>query len=459
MSLLNVIYMHSHDTGRQVRPYGFAMDTPHMQRFAEQGVVFRQAFCAGPTCSPSRAALMTGQPPHCVGMMGLAHRGFGLADYGQTWFKTFREAGYHTVLSGFEHVGLRQQAAGGLVHETDLKPASFRGEDVIPVAEAFLEAEHDRPFFMDIGVSETHRTGKAGDAVQWHNGDASPLGDPRYVRPAPPMPDAPATRVDMADFGVCVHRLDAYYGRILQTLERTGLAEHTVVIITTDHGIAFPGIKCNLTDHGIGVLLMMRGPERLGLHGGKVVDAMVSHTDVYPTLCDWLGMPVPGNVRGRSLRPVLDGSLDAGQVDALHEAIFAEVTYHAAYEPKRSVRTGRYKYIRHFANGPAPRANTDDSVSKQVWRAAGWYDRPRAQQRLYDLMLDPNETANLAYEPEYGQVVERMRGRLDAWMRETDDPLLDGPVALPAGGVVNRWSDASPGDATVSAEAFDPREP
>ena len=76
-----MLYLHSHDTGRYVGPYGFDVPTPNLQRLAEQGVLFRQAFCAGPTCSASRAALLTGQRPHSSGMIGLAHRGFRLNDY------------------------------------------------------------------------------------------------------------------------------------------------------------------------------------------------------------------------------------------------------------------------------------------------------------------------------------------------------------------------------------------
>ncbi len=77
----NILYLHSHDTGRYVQPYGHAIPTPNIQRLAEQGVLFRKAFCAAPTCSASRACLLTGQYAHSNGMLGLAHRGFSLRDY------------------------------------------------------------------------------------------------------------------------------------------------------------------------------------------------------------------------------------------------------------------------------------------------------------------------------------------------------------------------------------------
>ena len=77
----NILYIHSHDTGRYLQPYGHAIPTPNLQRLAEQGILFRRAYCAAPTCSPSRAALLTGQSPHSAGMLGLANRGFVLGRF------------------------------------------------------------------------------------------------------------------------------------------------------------------------------------------------------------------------------------------------------------------------------------------------------------------------------------------------------------------------------------------
>ena len=100
----NILYLHSHDTGRYVQPYGYAVDTPNYQRLAEDGILFRNAFSAAPTCSPSRAALLTGQCPHSAGMIGLAHRGFTLHDPSQHLATTLRDHGYRTILAGVQHV-------------------------------------------------------------------------------------------------------------------------------------------------------------------------------------------------------------------------------------------------------------------------------------------------------------------------------------------------------------------
>src|SRR5579872_6157522 len=100
----NIIYIHSHDTGRYLQPYGHAVPAPNLQRLAEGGMLFRRAFNAAPTCSPSRASLLTGQCPHSNGMLGLAHRGFSMIDYKRHIAHTLRAAGYYSELVGLQHI-------------------------------------------------------------------------------------------------------------------------------------------------------------------------------------------------------------------------------------------------------------------------------------------------------------------------------------------------------------------
>jgi arylsulfatase A-like enzyme len=244
----------------------------------------------------------------------------------------------------------------------------------------------------------------------------------------------------MACFQASARALDEGMGRVFEALDATGLSRSTLVICTTDHGIAFPGMKCNLTDHGIGVMLMMRGPG--GFLGGKVVDAMVSHVDVLPTICEVAAIDKPAWLQGRSMLPLVTGG-----AEQIHDEIFAEVTYHAAYEPMRCVRTLRYKYIRRYEDRGHPiLPNSDDSVSKDLWLASGWRDRAPAMEQLYDLVFDPNEASNLADNPAMAPVLEEMRGRLAAWMERTEDPLLRGPVPAPPGATANDPDGLSPKD-------------
>lgn len=429
----NILYIHSHDTGRYIQPFGHNVPTPNIQRLAEQGVLFRQNYSVAPTCSPSRAGLVTGMCAHSAGMIGLAHRGFQLKDYSQHLVHTLRTAGYRSTLIGVQHVAPRAAMIG---YDEIVPLKSEDAVDVTPAAVAFLDRAPQQPFFLSVGFAETHR--------EYHH--AGPQEDERYTLPPAPLPDTPETRRDMADFKASARILDAGMGQVFAALDRNGLAENTLVICTTDHGLAFPMMKCNLTQHGVGVSLIMRGPG--GFAGGRVCDALVSHIDLYPTLCELLEIAPPAWLQGRSLLPLI-----RGEAEEINEAVYAESTYHAAYEPQRTVRTKRYSYIRRFGGRATPvLPNLDDSRSKTLWLQRGWGEHELAAEQLYDLTFDPCESCNIANDPAMADVLADMRARLDAWMRRTDDPLLGGePVPAPKGAVMNPVDGVSPRDEPIPA--------
>ncbi|MFT8989282.1 MAG: sulfatase [Gluconobacter albidus] len=433
----NILYLHSHDSGRALEPYDSAVSTPEIASLAREGVTFRQAFSAAPVCSPSRAALLTGQSPHRSGMMGLAHRGFRLNDPRQLLFRDLQKFGYQAVLTGMQHVAADPDTLGydrNLAYRDESGKWRAEASVVAPIAERFLDSRPRQPFFLDVGFFETHR----------EYPDPTPA-DLERVRSVPrPLPDTPEIRHDFAGFGASARQLDAGVGRVLRALSRNGYDRNTLIIFVTDHGIAFPGMKCNLTDDGIGTALIMRGP---GLAVGHQSDVMVSQIDVFPTVYDYLGIPHPSWLAGQSFLPVLQGS----QVE-IRDAVYAEMTYHASYEPMRAVRTQRWKYIRRFGSRRQPvLPNCDDSPSKSVWVGAGWPDHRLPEEALYDLTFDPVETGNLCHDPQYGDVLREMRKRLRRWMQETQDPLLKGPVAAPVGAVVNPPDGQSPSEPTVPA--------
>lgn len=426
----NILYIHSHDTGRFTSPYGCSVPTPNLQRLAEEGVLFRQMYCAAPTCSASRASLLTGECPHSNGMLGLVNRGFSMTreGYEHHIVRTLRDkAGYHSALIGLQHIAKDPQIIG-----YD-KVESFRGdhvEQVAPAAARFLKAAPQPPFWLTVGFFETHRKYRP----------AGPEDDWRCIQPPPPIPDVPDTRRDMADFHASVRKLDWGVGQVLAALEAAGLAGNTLVISTTDHGIAFPTMKCNLTDGGLGVHLIMRGLG--GFAGGKVCDALLSQLDIYPTLCELLDIPKPSWLQGQSFLPVL-----RGETQEVNEAVFAEVNFHAAYEPKRAVRTRRWKYIRRFDGRATPvLPNCDNGPSKDYWVRNGWARQPQAPEALYDLVFDPNERNNLAGVPSQESTLKEMRKRLDVWMRTTNDPLLHGPLKAPPGTRLNDPDETSSDD-------------
>lgn len=427
--LPNIIYMHTHDTGRYIQPYGYAVDTPVMQQFAEEGVLFRQAFCAAPTCSPSRAALVTGQMPHQCGMLGLSHMGFQLNDYKCHIVHTLQQAGYLCALSGIQHEDgpsddYRQIYASRIGYDLLLDVADMQNrwdhEMAHIRAAEFLISSPKKPFFLAVGFGETHRA------------FPEPVNERgiKYCRPPSPIADTPQTRQEMAAYMCSAHIVDDKMGYVLTALRESGLEDNTLVIITTDHGLPFPAMKTNLTDHGIGVMLMMRGPG--GFTGGRVIDAQVSHLDIFPTVCELTGITPPTWLTGSSLTPLLQDS-----TTEIHPQLFSEVNYHGSYEPMRAIRTPRWKYIRRYDHREKPVImNSDESVTRDMWQEYGWNKRLFADEQLYDLFFDPHEACNLAGDIAYQPILDDMRARLLLAMEDTADPLLQGPVELPKGAAV-----------------------
>lgn len=422
----NILYIHSHDTGRFMSPYGYDVPTPNIQRLAEEGVLFRQAYCAAPTCSPSRASLLTGACPHSNGMLGLEHRGFALNNYQQHIIHTLRrEAGYRSELIGLQHIAKDPEIIG--YDHVQVIPGNHV-EQVAPAAVRFIEGKPQQPFWLTVGFFETHRKYRTAESAD----------DWRFIEPPAPIPDFPVTRKDMADFHASARKLDWGVGQVLAALDKAGLAENTLVISTTDHGISFPKMKCNLYDGGIGVHLVMRGPR--GFTGGKVCDAMISQIDLFSTLCELLQINRPPWLEGRSFLPVL-----RGEAQEVNEAVFSEINYHASYEPKRAVRTRRWKYIRSFGSFAHPvLPNCDDGPSKTLWVDNGWGQMVVPIEELYDLMFDPNERNNLAEDSSHQDTLKMMKKRLDDWMIATNDPLLRGPVKAPRGARITPANEISP---------------
>jgi arylsulfatase A-like enzyme len=427
----NILYLHSHDTGRFAQPYGEQVPMPNVQALADQGVLFRQAYCAAPTCSASRACLLTGQYGQTNGMLGLAHRGWSLRNYHHHMVHTLRDAGYRSILIGEQHISKEPEQIG---YDEVLKIETTHVDSVAPYAMEVLGREHDRPLFLSVGFFETHRE---------FLGPGS-LRDVQYSKPPANLPDSPEVRADMAAFKASARSLDHGVGMVLNALDACGLAENTLIIFTTDHGMPFPGAKATLYDRGLGVMLILRGPEPF--NGGRVNDGLVSHIDVFPTICDFIGIERPPFLQGVSLMPLL-----RGETDQVRDEVFAGSTWHAAYEPQRAIRTTRHKYIRRWGDRTTPvLPNTDDGPSKDLLLRSGWASHEVPREQLYDLIFDPNEANNLADDPAHAVILQDMRDRLRAWMAETDDPLLAGHVDPPSGVEMNRPDQLSASEPTIA---------
>ncbi len=436
---MNIVYIHSHDTGRYIQPYGYGIPTPELQKLAEEGVLFRSAFCANPTCSPSRGALLTGQWPHSCGMFGLVNRGWSIHHPERLIMHTLQRAGYETVLTGIQHVVKNINEAGWsrIINKNDDLPAE-------ELAVSFLSESHTKPFFLDVGFHETHR--KDENFANPPSGEDHT--DSRFIRPAGPFPDTAVFREDMAHFIDAARQLDWKIGRILDAIDRYNWKENTLIICTTDHGIAFPFMKCNLTDQGLGVMLIIRGPKEY--NGGKVIDGLVSQIDVFPTICELAGITPPDWLQGISFNPLV-----MGQIKEVREEVFAEINYHAAYEPQRAIRTNNWKYIRRYSDYNLPiMANCDDSITKSALIKMGWREKKTSKEELYNIIYDPSETNNLANQFAMTNIKKEMRNRLKSWMLSTSDPLVDNNIVSPdTPSMINQTTDLSPSQDPINLRA------
>ena len=422
----NILYIHSHDTGRYVQPYGFQIPTPNIQMLADQGAFFRQAFCASPTCSGSRASLLTGQYCHNNGMFGLAHRGWSLNDYGQHLIHPLKAVGYRTILIGEQHIS---EDPGVIGYDDVVEVDSNHAAEIAPIANEKLH-EVDEPFFMSVGFFETHREFQAPTSVR----------DSLYSLPPQNLPDTVETREDMASFKASARSLDQGIGSVLNELHRLGMDENTLIVCTTDHGLAFPRAKATLFDRGTGVMLLMRGPG--GFTGGKVFDSMVSHLDLYPTLCEVAGAERPGlppgdvadaaRPRRRRLAPRRGLHRDdlPRRLRAAARDPDRALEVHPALPPLRASRARQLRRQRHQGPADPRRLGRVDRPRGAPLRPAARPEREPRPERPLQVRADAQAT----------------RARLVEWMEETGDPLLHGPIEPPPGAYVNRQDQISPAE-------------
>lgn len=435
---MNVLYLHTHDSGRVLSPFGAKAPSPNLERFSRTALTFQNCYCVGPTCSPSRAALLTGQYPHQNGMLGLAQRGFSI-DYTKHLAQFLGRNGYHTALCGIQHESgwyLDTQKSHGKTigyHEELTLPTQdypkeelhhWDMENARVVARWLKERKGGKPFFLSYGMHCTHRPFPL---------EVDPAVNENGAVPPYPIPNSPETRRDFAQYLTSLKWADDCIGVVLSALAEAGLEEDTLVFYTTDHGLANPYTKCTLYDSGIGVALMLRVPGARA--NGQVSDSLVSHLDLFPTLCDVLGLEKPDYLEGVSLLPCLENP--AAEV---RQEIFAEVNFHTSYEPIRCIRTKRYKYIQYFDEGHLVTnpSNTDESPTKVVFSQQGFETMAKPREALYDLFYDIGERNNLITDPEYAPIVEELRDRLFQEMARTQDPLLQGPIPVEKHWKVNK---------------------
>ncbi len=491
----NILFCFADDWGRYASAYAKIdgkpspndiVKTPHIDRIARDGVLFRNAFVNAPSCTPCRSSLLSGRYFFNTGR-GAILVGAVWDSNIPSWPLLLKNAGYHVgetykVWSPgtpndapFGAGQFAYEKAGGQYNNfsenvTKMVRDGMPAEDakqklyaeVTGNFDAFLAARSkDQPFCYWFGPTLVHRL--------WEKGSGKALWgiEPDSLQGKLPkfLPDVPEVREDFADYLGEIQAFDAGVGLLLKRLEETGELDNTLVVVSGDHGApGFPGGKCNLYDFGVAVTLAVRCP---GHPGGRVVDDFVNLMDLAPTFLEAAGTDLPAGMNGRSLVTILK-SEKSGLVDPNRTWNISGRERHvgSAREenrpyPQRCLRTKDYLYIRNFApdrwplgsplsvtETSAPEAdalanNTRvafadmDASPTKAWLVAhrndpAWkwhYDYAfgkRPAEELYDLRRDPDQTKNVAADPAYATTKTELGERLIKTLTEVGDPRITG---------------------------------
>jgi len=402
--------------------------TPAFDQVAKEGVLFTRAYCATPSCTPSRAALLSGQHIHRLEQ--------GASLYGPLLpkFKVYpdilEEQGYVVGHSG-KGWGPGTFADGGRTRN----PCGPKFADF----ESFLKkVPKGKPFCFWFGSTDPHRPYAEGSGAT----SGMKLED---VEVPPYLPDTPEVRGDLLDYYWEVQRFDQNVGKCLDLLEPSGRKENTIVVVTSDNGMPFPRSKTSLHDSGTWMPLALRWPAKV--KGGRTVEDFVSLCDLAPTFLEAAGLEALPEMTGRTLM-----DLFAGESTKARDRAFFGRERHANVRkgnlsyPARAIRTKEYLYIRNFRPDRWPGGDpelhwsvgsygdTDNGPTKEV--VISRKDEPaiaryfelafakRPAEELYDVAKDPHQIRNVAGQPEYAEARKRLRAELDRWLGETGDPRL-----------------------------------
>lgn len=454
----NIILFVTDDMSPDAGCYGNkVIRTPAIDALARDGIRLPHAFCTTASCSASRSVILTGIHNHANAHYGHAHAYHHFSSYPaiQSLPVRLTAAGYRTARVGKYHVEPES------VYKFD---QVLRGAERNPVQMAencreLIAAKNDKPFFLYFCTADPHRSGGevAGNPLKPNPFGNQPAGykgvtevtyDPREVIVPPFLPDTPTCRAELAQYYQSVSRVDQGVAKLVEILKATQQYDNTLIVFTSDHGIAMPGSKTTVYEPGLVVPMIYKLPGKLDDRAGKTCNAMVSHVDLTPTLLDAAGAlpkvagPAPKRPRagadqnvlqGRSYWTVLKEEKPAGwdEINASHT--FHEITM---YYPMRVVRTRQHKLIWNLA-APLPFPFASDLWEAPTWQTVyqqgpdaiygkrtvkNYIHRPTFE--LYDLEKDPHEVHNLAGDSKYAKLLEEMKTRLKTFQKETNDPWI-----------------------------------
>jgi len=436
-----------------------AISTPNIDYIAQNGVWFNNAYCSAPSCTASRGSLLTGR------------NGWELEEGACLWsilpskFITYtdllEEAGYHVGYTGkgwgpgdAKDGGRQRNPAGESYNGITAVPYEQLGEEN-PMShinyaanfEDFLEDKPvGQPFCFWFGCYEPHR--------DYLNGIGQVLGkDPESVRVPGFLPDVPEIRSDILDYLTEVEWYDTQLGRMIDALRRSGEIDNTIIVVTSDNGMPFPRAKSNLYDYGTRMPLAIFYKKMIP--GGRILEDMVSLTDLAPTFLDMAGLPIPEEMSGSSLMEILNSNL-SGQIDPDRNRVFTYRERHAwVHEqgdiyPMRAMRKDNYLLIwnqkpemvpagdrnpqynfNYYPYGDVDNSPTKDfllslqkSEDMHMYYQLAWGKRPEYE--LYNLADDPFQMKNLEGHEEHQDLLADMKEELQSYLVSRNDLRMSG---------------------------------
>ena len=438
-------YAHTRANGDPV------VKTPGFDRIAREGLRFARAFCAAPTCGPSRSAILTGQSIWRLEEAGNIHS--TLPAKFATYTEMLMEAGYYVGYTGkgwspgrLEPGGRNENPAGIEYQSRKVKPPfkAMRNTDYAGNFADFLEdTPEGSPFCFWLGTSEPHRGYELGAGKRTGK-------DPDKVIVPPIFPDNDIVRSDILDYLVEVEHFDSMVEQAIATLEESGQLDNTIVVVTSDHGMPFPRAKASLYDAGSRVPLAIRWPGGV-TNPGRAVHAFVNLSDLAPTFLEAAGLEPPEIMTAQSLLAVFRNDKPKNR-----EAAYIAMERHDGCRkggkgyPCRAIRTADYLYIHNFEPSRWPSGSPDASACARsipygeidsaptktflmehrnehgVARLAELAFGMRPAEELYDLKSDPDQMVNLAGTVGVAETQAALRKRLFDHLEATEDPRVVG---------------------------------
>ncbi|MEL7335424.1 MAG: sulfatase [Planctomycetota bacterium] len=389
--------------------------TPALGLLAENGLVFDNAYLTISSCSPSRCSIITGRYPHNTGAPELHTT---LPTDQTTLAELLRDAGYHTILSGKNHMGKPQTL--GFDSVSNGSPSGCE-----KWVQELRQRPTDKPFFAWFASHDAHHP--------WAINDTAPTFDPDTLQLPSVMAEGPKNRSAFAGYAHEVARCDVYLGHVIAELQKQSILENTYILFCADNGRPFPRCKSYLYDSGIKTPLVIRGP---GVATGRT-SSLVSSVDLMPTMLRMAGISKPRSVQGVDLTSILHDP-----TSRVRDVAYAERNWHVFQNHSRAVRFGPWLYVwnaypnRHGVSGET--ANYKYPFVKEFWQlaqsgklrpelaAVTFAQQPREQ--LFHVTNDPNQFDNLATQPQYAATLKRARRLLESWTKETADCLPDDPT-------------------------------